>query len=180
MHTKTDTQTHKHERPTNGGTLTLNIMHIKPKKQNYNPLEEYFFLRVANDRPVIVPGKKTDDTFDDTYTTCINICLSIQSLFYLCACPAIPGSAHTTQPNPRPHPPTHPTSTNPLSHHQPYIPPIAGHGAHLTGLGHVKDLAAAMAQVIGRAHAKGQVYNIQVRGSIHVFVFLSILVVFQV
>jgi hypothetical protein len=39
----------------------------------------------------------------------------------------------------------------------------AGHGQHLTGLGHVKDLATAMAQVIGREQAKGQVYNIQVR-----------------
>jgi len=34
---------------------------------------------------------------------------------------------------------------------------VPGHGQHLTGLGHVKDLATAMAQVIGRAHAKGQV-----------------------
>lgn len=24
--------------------------------QNYNPLEEYFFDRVANDRPVAIPG----------------------------------------------------------------------------------------------------------------------------
>lgn len=40
---------------------------------------------------------------------------------------------------------------------------IPGHGQHLTGLGHVEDLAVAMAQIIGRDHAKGQVYNIQVR-----------------
>lgn len=39
---------------------------------------------------------------------------------------------------------------------------IPGHGQHLTGLGHVEDLAVAMAQVIGRDHCKGQVYNIQV------------------
>lgn len=58
---------------------------------NYNPLEEYFFLRLAAGRPVCIPG----------------------------------------------------------------------HGAHLTGLGHVEDLATAMAQVIGREKAKGQVYNIQ-------------------
>lgn len=38
---------------------------------------------------------------------------------------------------------------------------IPGHGQHLTGLGHVEDLATAMAQVIGRDKAKGQVYNIQ-------------------
>jgi nucleoside-diphosphate-sugar epimerase len=25
--------------------------------QNYNPLEEYFFDRVANDRPVAIPGR---------------------------------------------------------------------------------------------------------------------------
>lgn len=40
-------------------------------------------------------------------------------------------------------------------------PCIPGHGQHLTGLGHVKDLATAMAQVIGRDHTKGQIYNIQ-------------------
>ena len=38
---------------------------------------------------------------------------------------------------------------------------IPGHGQHLTGLGHVKDLAVAMAQVIGREQTKGQIYNIQ-------------------
>ena len=38
---------------------------------------------------------------------------------------------------------------------------IPGHGQHLTGLGHVEDLAVAMAQIIGRETAKGQVYNIQ-------------------
>jgi nucleoside-diphosphate-sugar epimerase len=40
---------------------------------------------------------------------------------------------------------------------------IPGHGQYITGLGHVKDLAMAMAQVIGRDHTKGQVYNIQVQ-----------------
>lgn len=39
---------------------------------------------------------------------------------------------------------------------------IPGHGQHLTGLGHVEDLAVAMAQVIGNEKAKGQIYNIQV------------------
>jgi len=38
---------------------------------------------------------------------------------------------------------------------------IPGHGQHITGLGHVEDLAVAMAQVIGREHAKGQIYNVQ-------------------
>lgn len=38
---------------------------------------------------------------------------------------------------------------------------IPGHGQHITGLGHVADLAVAMAQVIGRDACKGQVYNIQ-------------------
>lgn len=39
---------------------------------------------------------------------------------------------------------------------------VPGHGAHLTGLGHVKDLATAMANVIGReARTAGQVYNVQ-------------------
>ncbi|CAM9746883.1 unnamed protein product [Laminaria digitata] len=37
----------------------------------------------------------------------------------------------------------------------------AGHGQHLTGLGHVKDLARAMANVLGKEAAKGQVYNVQ-------------------
>lgn len=40
---------------------------------------------------------------------------------------------------------------------------FSGHGQHLTGLGHVKDLARAMANVLGKECAKGQVYNIQVR-----------------
>jgi len=38
---------------------------------------------------------------------------------------------------------------------------IPGHGQHITGLGHVEDLAVAMAQVIGRDHCKGQIYNVQ-------------------
>lgn len=38
---------------------------------------------------------------------------------------------------------------------------IPGHGQHLTGLGHVEDLATAMAQVIGREVVKGQTYNVQ-------------------
>lgn len=58
---------------------------------NYNPLEEYFFARVSEKRPVCIPG----------------------------------------------------------------------HGQHLTGLGHVQDLAVAMASVIGKDKAKGQIYNIQ-------------------
>lgn len=40
---------------------------------------------------------------------------------------------------------------------------VAGHGQHLTGLGHVQDLARAMANVLGKEVAKGQVYNVQVR-----------------
>lgn len=40
---------------------------------------------------------------------------------------------------------------------------LSGHGQHLTGLGHVKDLARAMANVLGKECAKGQVYNVQVR-----------------
>lgn len=43
---------------------------------------------------------------------------------------------------------------------------IPGHGQHITGLGHVKDLATAMAQVIGRDHCKGQIYNIQDKQSV--------------
>jgi hypothetical protein len=31
---------------------------------------------------------------------------------------------------------------------------IPGHGQHITGLGHVEDLAVAMAQIIGREQAK--------------------------
>jgi nucleoside-diphosphate-sugar epimerase len=39
---------------------------------------------------------------------------------------------------------------------------IPGHGQHLTGLGHVKDLAMAMANVIGRTNkTTGKVYNVQ-------------------
>lgn len=38
----------------------------------------------------------------------------------------------------------------------------SGHGQHLTGLGHVKDLARAMANVLGKECVKGQVYNVQV------------------
>ena len=38
---------------------------------------------------------------------------------------------------------------------------VPGHGDHFTGLGHVEDLAVAMAQVIGRDVAKGQIYNVQ-------------------
>eukprot|EP00741_Cyanophora_paradoxa_P020015 tig00021181_g19317.t1 len=38
---------------------------------------------------------------------------------------------------------------------------VPGHGQHLTGLGHVEDLAVAMANVIGNKKAVGQIYNIQ-------------------
>lgn len=38
---------------------------------------------------------------------------------------------------------------------------IPGHGQHLTGLGHVEDLAIAMANVIGKDVAKGKIYNVQ-------------------
>ena len=39
---------------------------------------------------------------------------------------------------------------------------IPGHGQHLTGLGHVEDLATAMANVIGREDkTTGKVYNLQ-------------------
>ena len=38
---------------------------------------------------------------------------------------------------------------------------IPGHGQHITGLGHVEDLAVAMAQIIGREQCKQQIYNIQ-------------------
>jgi len=58
---------------------------------NYNPLEEYFFERLAANRPICIPG----------------------------------------------------------------------HGQHLTGLGHVQDLAVAMAQIIGQEQAKGKIYNVQ-------------------
>ena len=58
---------------------------------NYNPLEEYFFARLDEDRRVCIPG----------------------------------------------------------------------HGQHITGLGHVEDLAVAMANVIGRPQAVGKCYNVQ-------------------
>ncbi|AFY32508.1 NAD-dependent epimerase/dehydratase family protein [Calothrix sp. PCC 7507] len=38
--------------------------------------------------------------------------------------------------------------------------PIPGNGLHLTQLGHVKDLAAAMSQIVGNQQAIGQIYNI--------------------
>jgi len=38
---------------------------------------------------------------------------------------------------------------------------IPGHGQHLMGLGHVEDLAVAMAQIIGRPQAVGKCYNVQ-------------------
>lgn len=38
--------------------------------------------------------------------------------------------------------------------------PIPGNGLHITQLGHVKDLAQAMTQVIGNSQAIGQIYNI--------------------
>jgi nucleoside-diphosphate-sugar epimerase len=38
--------------------------------------------------------------------------------------------------------------------------PIPAKGLHLTQLGHVKDLAVAMAAVLGNDQAKGQIYNI--------------------
>lgn len=38
---------------------------------------------------------------------------------------------------------------------------IPGHGAHLTGLGHVRDLASAMASCAANETAFGQVYNVQ-------------------
>jgi nucleoside-diphosphate-sugar epimerase len=38
--------------------------------------------------------------------------------------------------------------------------PIPGNGLHITQLGHVKDLAQAMTQVIGNSQAIGQMYNI--------------------
>lgn len=38
--------------------------------------------------------------------------------------------------------------------------PIPGHGQHFTQFGHVKDLAQAMAQVLGNSQAIGQIYNI--------------------
>ncbi|MBW4643627.1 MAG: NAD-dependent epimerase/dehydratase family protein [Goleter apudmare HA4340-LM2] len=38
--------------------------------------------------------------------------------------------------------------------------PIPGNGLHITQLGHVKDLAQAMSQVIGNQQAVGKIYNI--------------------
>ncbi|WP_017653189.1 NAD-dependent epimerase/dehydratase family protein [Fortiea contorta] len=38
--------------------------------------------------------------------------------------------------------------------------PVPGNGLHITQLGHVKDLAKAMVQVIGNSQAVGQIYNI--------------------
>eukprot|EP01040_Poterioochromonas_malhamensis_P007214 gene7214-7787_t len=38
---------------------------------------------------------------------------------------------------------------------------IPGNGKYITGLGHVQDLAVAMAQILGREKAKRQIYNIQ-------------------
>jgi len=38
--------------------------------------------------------------------------------------------------------------------------PIPGNGCHLTQLGHVADLAAAMAAILGNEKAMGQIYNI--------------------
>jgi len=38
--------------------------------------------------------------------------------------------------------------------------PIPGNGMHLTQFGHVQDLAAAMAAVLGNSQAIGQIYNI--------------------
>uniref|UniRef100_A0A0G4HZ55 NAD-dependent epimerase/dehydratase domain-containing protein n=1 Tax=Chromera velia CCMP2878 TaxID=1169474 RepID=A0A0G4HZ55_9ALVE len=38
---------------------------------------------------------------------------------------------------------------------------VPGHGEHLTGLGHVKDLAVAFVNVIGKDHVKGRYYNMQ-------------------
>jgi nucleoside-diphosphate-sugar epimerase len=38
--------------------------------------------------------------------------------------------------------------------------PIPGNGASITQLGHVKDLAQAMAQVLGNSTAIGQIYNV--------------------
>ncbi len=38
--------------------------------------------------------------------------------------------------------------------------PIPGNGLHITQLGHVKDLAGAMAAVLGSSRAIGQIYNV--------------------
>lgn len=44
--------------------------------------------------------------------------------------------------------------------------PIPGDGSHMTGLGHVADLANAFAAVLGNTRAIGKVYNIQDRKAI--------------
>jgi len=44
--------------------------------------------------------------------------------------------------------------------------PVPGHGQHLTGLGHVVDLANAMATVVGNSSTVGQIYNVQDRTAI--------------
>lgn len=44
--------------------------------------------------------------------------------------------------------------------------PIPGHGLHITGLGHVEDLAKAMVLAVGNPQAMSQVYNIQGRHSV--------------
>ena len=38
---------------------------------------------------------------------------------------------------------------------------VPEHGQHVTGLGHVEDLATAMANVIGKDVVKGKIYNVQ-------------------
>ena len=43
---------------------------------------------------------------------------------------------------------------------------IPGHGQHIKGLGHVQDLACAMAQAVGRDVTKGKIYNIQGKQSV--------------
>ena len=43
---------------------------------------------------------------------------------------------------------------------------VPGHGAHLTGLGHVRDLASAMAACALNPAAYGQVYNVQDRTAV--------------
>ncbi|CDF35251.1 similar to mRNA binding protein CSP41 precursor [Chondrus crispus] len=43
---------------------------------------------------------------------------------------------------------------------------VPGHGAHLTGLGHVRDLAAAMAACACNPVSFGQVYNVQDRRAV--------------
>lgn len=43
---------------------------------------------------------------------------------------------------------------------------VPGHGAHLTGLGHVRDLASAMAACAGKPETYGEIYNIQDRNAV--------------